>query len=277
MPYQLFRLSLMARRKPPLLEALQSTRETTRQEHLRAAFGQRVHFAIRAVAYSYVHIEEIDGTIVGRVGRKGVERPAGPPETGFAPEEHSVHFAANLFIDTAGDPDGQRLAFQINPRVGSPRLVTEALIQKINAAGVDTAAWQIDVHPITNANTFWNAVKKHENEITQIQITFSAPNVLGIFDNVTSELDTAKKNENNAAAVSVSLENRDGIKVDTPSIRKAIEHIAKGVGNAVLRKGRKKLFDTNDKQPTISVDGDTPAAQGKADMLSSIKRALFGR
>jgi hypothetical protein len=265
----------MARLKPPLLEAMAETPPVGRQDYLLTVFGRRIDLTYRKKPVVYVPVERIDGALIGRVGRPAIDHPAGPPESGFAPTEVPIHIAVNLFLDTAGDPDGQKLALQANPRVGSPRHIVEAIVQHINDQDAD-APWQIDVHPITDSESFWNAVKRHDAEITSLQLTFSATNVLGIFDNVTGEVDAAKK-ENNAASMTVSLDNGDGIKVDTPSIRKAINYISQGGGFAIIRKGRKKLFDTTETQRSVSVEGDAPASPGKIDTLGAIKRALFGR
>jgi hypothetical protein len=186
-----------------------------------------------------------------------------------------VHFAANVFVDTAGDPDGQKMAFQVNARVGSPRLIADALIQRINDIGVD-AAWQIDIHPITDVDTFWEAVGQHASETTSLQLIFAAPNVLGLMNNITKELGEARS-ENNAATVSITLENKDGIKVDTPPIRDAIKLIALGVGDAILRKGRRILFDTRRRTRSINIGEDAPAEQGMESTLTTIFHKLFGR
>jgi hypothetical protein len=275
-PYQLFRLSLLARRKPPLLEGMQGVAPAvSRQDYLAAAFGRRIDFTYRKMNYCYIKVTDIDQVVAGRIGRPGTEHTTGGPETGFAPFEHEGHLATNVFIGTAGDADGQMLAFQINPRVGTPRPILEALIQRINDIDVDVA-WQTEIKPMSDEGSFWKVAEENAAIITSLQLTLIAPNILGFRDSVVDELKLAR-DENNAATVVVAIDNKDGIKVDTQSIRNAVHYVSEGGGDAALRNRRKVLFDSRRRTRTISVEGDTPVAQDKERVLRMITTFLFGK
>lgn len=227
----------MERRKPPLLELAEggppAASTVTRQGYLLAALERRIDFVHRGQRFSYVFIDRLESVLAARIGKQGVDHPAGPPETGFAPADMPVHFASNALLETAGDAGGQKLAFQINPRLGSARGIVESLIQKINDDGVD-APWLIDVHPMSDEAEFWSVVKENETSITSLQLIFAAPNVLRITGSVREDIEAAKT-ENNASSISISVTNpKDGIKVDTPYVREAMKIISEG--------GRRRRF-----------------------------------
>lgn len=266
----------MARRRPELLEGMTGPAPlVSRRDYLVAAFSRRIDFTHRSRSFSYIKITEAGGTIIGRVGRPGVEHLTSGPESGFAPQDYPGHLATNLFVDTDGDSDGQKLAYQINPRVGAARRIVEALIQRINDMDVDTA-WQTEVHPIIDEETFWAAAEKNASIITSLQLSLVAPNILGFKDSVSEEMKRAR-DENNAASVDIKLSNKDGIKLDTLSIRNAVHYVSEGGGDAIIRSRKKKLFDSRERKRSIPVDGDTVAAEGKENLLELIKRRLFGK
>ena len=276
MPYQMFRLSLMSRRRLPLLEPLyEQSAAPTRTQYLKEAFSRRVDFVYRKSTYSYVHVTDIDSVVSGRMGRQTKERRTTGPDTAFEITEEISHIATNVFVDTDGDPTGQKMAVQLNARVGTPGALLEKLMQAINDANPD-GAWSIEVHPMTDEKSFWNVVAEHKQIITCVQFKLVAPNVLGFFDSVSNELREIR-DENNGANVGISIENKDGIILDTQSIKNAVRYVSEGGGDAILRARKKILFDSRRNQRSISPPEDAVVSLGIHGVLVSIKKALFGK
>lgn len=276
MPYHLFRMSLLARRRPPLLDVMMPPApRTTRQEHLSAAFSGRVDFAHRGIQFAFVPVTKVGEVIAGRLGRPAKEFRTSGPDTAFEPIEEAGHIATNIFIDTAGDPDGQKIAVQINPKVGAPGALMDALIQRVNDRTVD-AEWQIEVRSIIDETSFWATVEQNAAIITYIQFKLVAPNVLGLKDNVTREMRQVR-DENNGAQVTVAIENKDGIRLATASIRNAVHYVSEGGGDVVLKAKRKKLFDSKRKQRNIFPPEDATVSKGSETVLRRVMMALFGR
>jgi len=274
----MFRLSLMARTRPGLLEIMEggaSAPIPLRNEFLIERFRRRIDFIHRMNAFAYVPIETLDGTIiVGRLGRPETELAADAPERGYAPVAIPLNRAVNLFLNTSSDPEGQKLAMQVDQRVGTPSALLQSMFQYINDSDPD-APWMIDIRPITDENSFWDAVSQHENEITNVTFKMVAPNILGFTDSVSEELKTTR-DENNANLITVSLDNKAGLRLRTPSIVNAVRYVAAGGGRVILRGKFKKFFDSKRKQRSISVQDDAAASTGIPETLRRIKDRLFG-
>ena len=260
-----------------MLEAMQGPPPSIpRREYLIEAFGQRIDFAHRRVAYSYVPTFTVEGNVVvGRVGRPGISHVVGPPDTAFAPVDQPGFVAANIYLDANDDPDGQKLAIQLNTGVGAVLPLVTALIQRINDIGVD-AAWLIEVYPISDEESFWSVVEKYRSEITSLQLKLVAPNILGFRDSVSQEMRRVR-DENNAATVTIGIENKDGINVDTKEVREAVHYVSEGGGDAILRKGRRKLFDSKRRTRTINVDDDAAATPENSGIIITVIKRIFGR
>jgi hypothetical protein len=248
---------------------------STRQDYLAEVFGGSIAFIYRKIPYNYIYITRIGDILAARIGRPRRELRTSGPEEEYAPFEDAGNIAVNVFIDTAGDPDGQKVAIQFNTSVGSPSSLIETLVRKINEADVD-ADWQIEVRPIIDENTFWTTVEKNEKSITSIQFKLVAPNVLGFSGSVFDEMKMVR-DENNAEIVSVGIENKNIIRLNTDSIRNAIKYVSEGAGDVILKIKSKIIFDSRRKQRSIAVKGDAPIARGNEDALKETTTTLFGR
>lgn len=267
----------MARRRPPLLEHIDAHVEPQpRGAYLVAQLSQRIDFMHRQHLFTYVHIQNLDETIVvGRLGRKETERATDAPETGYAPVRLEVHRAVNLFLDTSSDPNGQKLALQVDPKVGTPSSLLNSLVEHINNSNPD-GPWIIDVRAMIDEVSFWEAVDAHENEITNVTFKLVAPNIFGFTDNVAEEM-KAVRDENNANIATVSLDNKEGLKLKTDSIRNAVKYVSAGGGIVTLRGKLRKFFDSRKKHRNITVENDVAAVTGMPETLTEISTKLFER
>lgn len=277
MPYQMFRLSLMRRRKPPLLEAIDGSlseeRADSRSEYLKRTFGSRIDFFHYKIQFAYVHISTTGDTVAGRLGRRDIERRADAPETGFRDLDVDGYRAVNLLLDTRGDPQGQQIALEVDIKIGTPWAVLSSLVREINDRGID-APWILDIRPLTNAASFWEAVKQHQGSITNVRFVLIAPNILGFKDNVSEEM-RAARNENNANTVTVGLENKHGLILETDSIKNAANYVAEGGGDVVLKSGRKKIFDSRRRHVHTTPTGDGPVSKENPRLIVSLIAQLF--
>ena len=241
MPYQMFRLSLMRRQAPPILEHIRGhvpeESVPSRASFLRGIFENRIDFTHYGHAFAYVHIETVDGAIAGRLGRKEMGRLADTPETGFRELEREGYRAVNSFLDTS--ETSQQFALEIDEKIGLTGAIARALIAAVNIQYVDSS-WLLDIHPLINAASFWEAVRNTTTGITSVKFVLVAPNVLGFKDSVAQEMKLAR-DENNANTVTVGLDNRAGLILETDSIRHAVDYVAAGGGDAVLKSGKKKV------------------------------------
>lgn len=277
MRYEVFRLSLMANTRPPLLEIISPARSEriSRQLYLQKEFSGRIDFTHRGRDFTYVHIDGFDDRIVARIGRRGLEAASADPDLKFAPIEEERFQAVNVYIDTASDPDGQKVAMQDDKRIGRPSSVLESLVSHINSRIADQP-YEIAVHPVVKEQDFWAVVEAHKGEITTLRIQLSAPNVLGLGASLPKEMRDAKE-QNNVSRASVTLENKNGIRVDTPDVRETIAYVLAGGGDAILRAAKKVLFNSKRSIESVSVGNDEPVSVARRDVAAEVAKKIFGR
>ena len=141
----------------------------------------------RYITFSYVFIGAEEPFLFGRIGRQIREVTSTGPDEKLAEQQEQVWQAANITIDTSGDPDGQKLAFQKWSRIGSPAAISESLINHINHTNPDKG-WLISVRAITESKEFWDAAKQSKGRITHLEFTFVAPNIFGGADKTRAAL-----------------------------------------------------------------------------------------
>jgi hypothetical protein len=259
-----------------MLEYISATQpEEPRSDYLRRVFGERIDFIHHGNSFAYVYIGELEGVVVGRLGRKAVEKVVEPPERGYTALERDGYRAVNIFIDTSGDPTGQRLAVKLDPKVGNARKIVERLIDQINTKDAD-APWLIEFRPIIDEASFWSVVAARQADITSVQFDFVVPNVLGLGSKISDELKVAM-DENNAGEVGVELKNKYGIKVDTPSIRETMPYVSKGGGDVILKSGQKTIFNSKNKVTTVDVEEDQDISPDNQRVWRRLIERIFGK
>ena len=242
MRYNYFRLSLLPHAIFPLLEASDLDPDhPTRQDYLRHLFSQRIDFEHRKRTLVYVPIgieERSSGPLMlGRIGRFVSSIENAPPEARFEEITRPIWRAANVIIDTRGHTDGQKVAFQHHANVGRPLPIATKLIQKINEENPHSG-WLIEISPVTEVQSFWEAARRHKGEITTAEFTFTTPNVLGIRSKLNKELKRMRE-QHNAISVTETLRNPKGnLDLEGQEVTDSLEYISKGGGKSQVE-GRK--------------------------------------
>ena len=277
MRYSLLRFLLVQRDIPPLL--LQSGYKHprhSREEYLKEVFGKTFEFYYRQSRYAYAFIGQEGLVLLGRIGRLKSEKIDQGPETGFAETSSPRWHAANFLLNTGNDSDGQKIAFEEIQTVGSPLAVTKGLIENINSNRAD-AKWEIIVNPITEEQDFWQTVDKYEGKITEMELSFVAPNMFGGRDKTTKVLKTWNE-ENNMQTASLSLHNKAGaLNPDSENVRESLGLITSGGGSAKLKTGKQTVYDseTNVKKESISDEENFPISKETKSRWRNLIKILF--
>lgn len=272
MHYHFFRLFLTQRDQRELFDS-----EETRREYLFRVFTQdRIDFIGREIPFSYVFIDSLDSFLAGRIGRQKSSMLTDGPETGFAHTRSDLWHAVNLFLDTANDPDGQKLVIGESQQVGKPSSIAQHLIDHINAAN-PSSRWRITVNSITESHDFWEVATRFKGQLTELELEFVAPNIFGGKDQ-TSDVLRRLRRENNSQTTDVRLKNPDGgLNPDSDSIRESLEYIKEGGGNARLRVGKRTVYNTKTTPKTkeVSPDDDISVADQSKSLWATLVKSLF--
>jgi hypothetical protein len=275
MQYWMLRLFLTSRERPPIIEAT-ATRKTSRRDYLQATFTTDIRFQYRARNYVYKYFSQDGDVIAAVVGRVHTATIGGPPEKDFQPEEVPDWGTANVFIDVSGDTEGQKVAMQRAPQMSNPIEIMRALTDHINARDPDTD-WVIAVNAISDKKEFWDAVEAHKGEITELDLVFIPPNIWGAKDETEKAL-KALHQSTNTDEVEVQLKNADGKLVPEGEVmEQSIQYVTKGGGRAILRKGRKKLYDSESKVSVETPEDDAKVQTADEGRLKALVSRLFGR
>ena len=277
MRYSLHRLLLIQRIIPPILEESgQQHPEHSRQEYLKEVFGKIINFKNRNKPYAFAYIGEVGSIILGRVGRlKSVAIEEGP-ETGFAKKIEDRWHAANFLPDTRNHEDGQKVAIEEIPDVGSTLFLTRSMVDSINSTNA-IAKWEIFVETITDKQEFWDVVEKHRGKITELELSFVAPNIFGGRDKTTERL-RALKDENNMQTTSVKIHNNDGaLNVDTEDVRQSVDIISEGGGKTKVMAEGKTVYNSEQRGRKVFIDGEEnfPIGEENKSLWADLSRRLF--
>ncbi|MEJ0063964.1 MAG: hypothetical protein WDO70_12475 [Alphaproteobacteria bacterium] len=128
--FELYRLSLLPR---PLDLLTYNQKQPTREEYLRSVFAKKRAFDFYKKTFHYVPAEKADAgsSIIGRIGRAIVSSENLSPEEGLKESTRKSWKAALMIIDPAHHKDGQKLGFEVDPKVGSPSGLIQALVNVI--------------------------------------------------------------------------------------------------------------------------------------------------
>ncbi len=121
MHYSLLRLLLVQIEMPPIIEMSGHQHpKHSRQEYLKEVFSEEIIFENHHLPYYFAPIGKLGSVLLGRIGRRKSETIEEGPETGFAEKIEPRWHAANFLLDASNHADGQKIAFEEKPDVGSP-------------------------------------------------------------------------------------------------------------------------------------------------------------
>jgi hypothetical protein len=251
MRYDLMRLILLLRDtdlfSPPSL--------LSREEWLRRVFGEEVVFDHYGSEFHYV--PEVDAParfIVGRIGRARPVVENEPPEEGMHEIERESWIAAGIIIDPTTHDDGQKVAIEDNPRVGRPASIFRSLVKRINQ--MPEQPYIIEPSPIVDPETFWEFERANRGEVTSITFDLFAPNMFGLRNEFDKELRELRDHEK-AREVKLSLENKDGLQLETERVRATVDFTLERGGSIRARTKRKRRYNSKNKTRKITVEEAT--------------------
>src|ERR1700704_6178064 len=134
MRYWMMRLFLTRREEGTLFAHLPPHEE--RGAYLKRVFGSEIRFTHRKKSYVYESFPSPDQGmhLIGVIGREHTTIIGAPPEERFRRHGVADWETANVFIDPAGEGEGQKIAMQHVTVVGNPLGVFRSLAEQLNAA-----------------------------------------------------------------------------------------------------------------------------------------------
>ncbi|WP_155006278.1 hypothetical protein [Sphingomonas hengshuiensis] len=271
--FELFRLSVLERRQPPLFADVAQTRE----QYLRLVFGQQRQFVFYGTDFHFVPEPEQsrEDVIMARIGRAVTVEENRPPEEGLAETVHDGWKASVVVIDPRHHDDGQKVAVAVDPKVGSPSGLIRELADAINTTSTD-ARWDIEVEPIVNAQSFWEFAAKNKGMITSLTFEFIAPNMFGGSDDLTEELRAFRNNEN-AEKVEIVLKSKEGLDTSTNRTKEAVDYAVQGCGTIKAKTKNGKRFNSTKKVETSTLDTDILPDEPSLVRLARLATRILGR
>ncbi|NEX45223.1 hypothetical protein G3572_03325 [Rhodobacter sp. ETT8] len=267
-------MSLRTREQPSMFEV-----PMNREGWIRHLFSSQVEFTHHGATFVYIPLDPKTTfpNIVGKIGRQTLEIANRPPHEGYAEYLLEAWKAAVLVVDPTEHADGQKLALQQHGDVGKPSSLAPRLLKALEA-NQEWVQFLASVHPITNAEAFWDWVKKNEGKITKIRIELEVPNMFGGDDEYDREMKQFREREK-AQRVAIEVENPDGINAETDRIRyTADKAMAKGTGRIKAKaKGKNNNFTSQSQQESVKIPKTDERGDGPLTIAKSMANKLLGR
>jgi hypothetical protein len=267
MRYELIRLVLLQRDR----ELFSPVVPPTREEWLRRIFGVEIVFDHYGNEFHYVPESHAPAPLVaGRIGRPRPVVENEPPEEGLQEIERESWIAAGIIIDPRTHDDGQKVAIEENRWVGRPGSIFNSLVAKLNERTEEP--YVMEANPIVDPETFWEFVRENRGEITSVTFDLFAPNMFGLRSELDRELRELKEKEHVRKA-ELTLENKDGLELDTDRVRETVGYALEGGGAVRAKTKRKKRYSSKNKKKKVTVE------EAKGTFLERTRTAigsLFG-
>ncbi len=252
--FDLFRFSLLPREQMDIT----SYPDPTREEYLRMLFSEEQQFVHYGTVFHYVPSRNLSSgsqqEIIGRIGRSVTMDENLPPSANLEDSKHETWKASVVVIDPTDHQDGQKASIQVDQQVGKPDSIMKSLVNSLNER-YETAAYHIEVAPISEASTFWQFAEENAGNITTLTFTFVAPNMFGGIDNITEEM-RRFRDEEKAQRVKVQMSSDDGIDTDTDNVRSSVEYTTRGGGDISARAKGGRNYNSKKKNRHVMIEGE---------------------
>ncbi len=279
MKYHYLRIFLIPDRQMHLFDEDELNKERlSRSDYIQHVLSKRINFSHRKRQLVYLPVGQQDRpngpVLLGRIGRSILEMVNDPPEDGFAEREIETWRASNFLVDAGDYKDGQKIAMQSRSDVGSPLPIVASLVTHINLQN-PTSGWVIEISPMTEAENFWDVVRRYEGSLTSVTFNFVTPNVLGLRSQLNAGLKDARE-KNNAHRVAVTMSNEKGnLELDANNIKDAVEYVSEGGGTAKLKSGSKVVYDSEKDEKQIDLAEDEPIVESRKSLWKEMIEKLF--
>lgn len=274
--FQLFRLVLTPRRQIDLLDVQHVG--MTRRQYLEAVFSEERKFKCRKTEFHYMPEAAVvpDEAIIGRIGRPVRREENLPPEQGFREITHDGWKAIVIAIDPTEHEDGQKASVQIDSQVGSPTVILPEFVKAVNDS-YPGAPYAIQAEALFDQGDFWDFAHKYEGEVTSVTFEFVTPN--GPWSTADDVKDAMKEyqKEVNAAKVTQTFQNKDGLDLESDIIRSSVDYAASGQGKIKARAKRRGKYNSTDDRKTATIESDPDNDEEVVDLVVKLVKKVLGQ
>ncbi len=251
--------------------------DITREDYIRQVFSEEVIYRYNDELYHYVPIADSSGqeVVVGRLGKKIVIEGNNPPSEGLTETTLETWKASLIVIDPSEHIDGQKVAVEVDRSVASPSRILLGLLRQINI-NHPSAMYTIEAAPITAVESFWVFAEQNKGSITNIRFDFVVPNMFGGSDSIVEELRDFREKEK-ARRVSITLQSRDGLDVETEKTKEAVEYVSRSGGRIRARAKRGAKYSSTDTVRFGSIPEEDGGAGSVFGRISRFAKQIFGR
>lgn len=277
--FEQFRLNLRSRVQRTLFGKYD---DLSRDEWIRLLFSVDVEFMHYGSLYHYVPkpVDADAKVLVGRLGRKTYATKNTPPESGLEEYIDETWRACVIVIDPTEHKDGQKVAMQRLPEVGSPVALLPQLIQALEGSfASDGAPFSTSINPISSSQEFTNFVKKNQGKVTRVSFYLDVPNMYNSEDEYDREM-KAFRDKEHAQKVKIEISNPDGIDADSERVRFTAEKaMERGTGKVTAKAmGKNNTFSSQKTQKKVKIQlDDDEAGSPLIDQAEANANRIFGR
>lgn len=221
--------------------------DVTRETYIRTVFSEEIIYKYKDEQYHYVPMtgSKDQDFIAGRLGKRLIIEENMPPSEGLTETTRESWKASRIVIDPSEHADGQKVAVESNRSVASPANILFGLVRQINRTHPESI-YSIEAAPIIETESFWAFAERNKGRITNIRFDFVAPNMFGGSDSITEELRDFKQKEK-AHRISIELQNKHGLNVETEKTREAVDYVGKSGGVIRAKAKRGSNYTSTDK------------------------------
>ena len=130
----------------------------------------------------------------------------------------------------------------MDSQVGSPQALVSALMTEINSSN-NQRPFSIDAEQIVVTTDFWRFAESHT--VTKMTFKFIAPNMMGGTEHLDEELKMLR-DEANARNIQLSIQNDEGLILDSTPTKTGVDHASRGTGSFQARSSAGLVFDSRD-------------------------------
>ncbi|WP_126421307.1 hypothetical protein [Asticcacaulis excentricus] len=273
--FQLFRLVLTPRRQIDLLDVHSGF---TREQYLKSVFTEERKFKRRKSEFHYIPEDKAlpDGAIVGKLGKPVRREENLPPDQGFKEVTHDAWKAVVIAIDPTNHEDGQKASVQIDAQVGNPLVLLPEFVKAINES-YPGAPFLIQAEPLFDQGDFWDFAHENSGQVTCVTFEFVTPN--GPWGTANDVKNGMKEYQNilNAAKVTQTFQNKDGLDLDNDLIRASVDYAESGQGTIKAKAKKKKKYNSTDSRKTVTIKSEPEGDEEVVDIVFRLFKKVLGR
>lgn len=271
--FEHFRLSLTLRAQ---IDAFEPSPLPKREEVIRQIFLGHWDFKHKGTEYRYRPDTESSSAnaIVGGIGRARDQEEGVETRRGWEPTSHRYFQFSVLAVDPRDHPDGQKIAMEADPLVGTPAPVLSSWVTAINKSNPN-APYIFQVNPIFDNADFWDFVAD-QPKITSITFEFVVPN--GVWNNglsVDEEMREAGASMH-AELITNTVKHRDGLNTESQRIKEGVDYVANGSGALKARAPGNRTYNSKNRTKAAILD-EEDAGESLVSLVVRRLEKVFGR